>query len=69
MRDAVRAVSDSKPKLAVLSFMMDESTFRLYPADEAPQDCQGRSVRNSISCWSGWQHVKDVIVTHRMVVP
>ena len=37
MRDAVDTVSASEAKFVVLSFMLDESTFRLYPSGEAPQ--------------------------------
>ncbi len=37
MRDAVKEVAAQPSKFVILSFMMDESTFRLYPSNEAPQ--------------------------------
>ena len=41
MRSAVRDVASERQKYVILTFMMDESTFRLHPNSETPQAGQG----------------------------
>ncbi len=41
----MRDVASERQKYVILTFMMDESTFRLHPNSETPQAGQGKVFR------------------------